>query len=347
MCAMANYWAAKGWPVRLLTLAHGTNPRLHNLNPSVAWEDVDFPRVRARAAPMFRNLACVRHLRRAIVRSEPDVVISFLTSANVPALMATRGLAVPVIVSERIDPAHEPISKGWKYLRRSFYPRAAAVVVQTHAALAYFSPRVQRHARVIPNAVWPPADDAPRADARRNGTRVVVGLGRLAEQKRFDLLVRAFAAIASRHPAWNLEIWGEGAERSHLEQLVQELHLTHRITLPGRTDHACRTLRRADLFVLSSSYEGFPNALCEALACGVASISVDCPSGPGEVIRDGVDGLLVPRDDFDALVAAMDRLMNSEAERQRLAARAPEVVTRFGVDRIMGLWETLIDDVVH
>jgi len=170
----------------------------------------------------------------------------------------------------------------------------------------------------------------------------VLSIGRLDRQKRHDLLLEAFSLVAQKHDC-SLIILGEGPLRGWLEAMVEDMGLSQRVTMPGWVANPWRAAGQCDLFVLTSEYEGFPNALVEAMAYGIAVISFDCPTGPREIIRDGVDGVLVPPLDVEKLAEVMDRLLGDEAERRRLGRRAYEVLERFGIEATMALWEVTLE----
>ena len=345
MSIMANFWVAKGWRVTLLTYDDGSEPPAYDLDAAVVLRPLNIAsRSRMPLQSITNNLNRLLVLRGAIRDSKPQVVISFLDTINVRTLLATTGLGVPVIVSEHTDPAYHQIGWVWNSLRRIAYPHAAHVIALTERALSFFSAAVRKRGCVIPNPISLPDEGSCSGSAGRRN--VVMGMGRLTDEKGFDQLLRAFAMVADKHRVWSLVIWGEGPLRGELEVLRDELGLGGRVSFPGWTSDPFREMGRAGLFVLSSRYEGFGMVLAEAMACGLAVVSFDCPSGPGEIVRHGFDGLLVPRGDVVALSVAMDRLLSDKAERYRLGDRALEVTKRFDKDEVMGMWEVVLREAV-
>jgi glycosyltransferase involved in cell wall biosynthesis len=342
MTTMANHWAAHGWDVTLITLG-SPDGDWYSLHRNVTRVGLDLLRPSSNVLMALRhNAERVNRLRYLLRISRPDVVLSFIDRMNVLTLLAALGLGLPVIVSERTDPREYPVGGVWSGLRSLMYRRAAAVVVQTRA-LHTWAARLTADNRVhvIPNPVEPQRASASPAHHEEQRSRTIVAMGRLSREKAFDLLIHAFHRCAKKHPEWSLVILGEGDERRSLEALAAELNMKDRISLPGLSREPAQILRRAQIFVLSSRYEGFPNALLEAMACGVTVIATDC-AGPREIIRDGVDGLLIPPGDVDALIVSMDRLMGDPVARERLGERATEVRERFSLEHVMAMWESLV-----
>jgi len=346
MSIMANYWVARGEEVTLITFA-AESTDFYYLRPEVKRVVLGLTAASAHLGEALKNnLRRLRRLRQEIRASRPDVVISFIHWTNMLTLLAASGQGAPTIVSERIDARKHRIGPGWSTLRRLLYPKAHAVVVQSEAMRRWTETIVTKDKiYIIPNPVASPADFSG-AVPRPSGPRVVA-MGRLIYQKGFDLLLRAFEKCVAEHPDWSLVVLGEGEERERLTELATRLKIADRIQMPGVVREPAKVLHTADIFVLPSRYEGFPNALLEAMACGVPVVSFDCPSGPIEIIRNGVDGVLVPPEDVDALSTAMKGLMSDESERRRLASRAPEVLQRFGVEKVMEAWERVIQGVVR
>lgn len=344
---MANYWAAKGWSITLLTMDDGSVPPFYNLDPRIK----HIPLGLDRKSPnqlygIWNNLKRIRQLRLKLIEFKPDAAIAFLDTIGVVTILAAQGLKIPVIVDEQIHPAMYPVGRAWEILRQLTYPRTDRVVAITARALSYFSPQIQSRGCVIPNPALPSEDRGENSSDKLLDRPSLIAVGRLHQQKGFDILLQAFAKLKDSHPEWRLIILGEGELRSELETLRDRLGLAERVNFRGVVKNPSDFLKQADIFVMSSRFEGFPNALCEAMACGLPVISTDCLSGPKEIICDGVDGILVPNEDVSALAAAMERLMSNEEERRSLATRAPEVIERFSLEKIMGMWEALLREVI-
>lgn len=343
---MANYWAKKGWKIDLLTFDNDTKAPFYELDYRIAHIPLgvkkDSPNI---LIALKNNLKRIRVLRSKICNNKPDAVISFVDKTNIITILATRGLKMPVVVSERTDPAMFAIGRIWEQLRYWIYPLANRLVVQTKGSLSYFSLQQQTHSTIIPNPVLRPTEEKPVTDKLLT-EQSLIALGRLSSEKDFDLLIKAFACLKDVHSEWTLTILGEGLLRRELETLCQQLGLSKRVNLLGQVKNPYQYLKQADIFVMSSRFEGFPNALCEAMACGLAVIATDCPSGPREIIRDGIDGVLVPSGDVSELAAAIDHLISDEGERKRLATLAPEVLERFSLEKVMEMWEDLLSQVI-
>lgn len=341
MANIANYWAEHGQQVTLISLA-SSGEDFYPLHPGVCRMGLNLIQVSPDAgAAVKNNVRRLKQLRQVIKASQPDVVISFIDQMNVLTLVASVGLGIPVIVCEHTDPYHHDIGFIWSNLRRLFYRRATAIVMLTNELRGWAEQFVNAHGvRVIPNPVS--AVEPSGGSDWKHPRNTIVAVGRLEPVKGFDLLLEAFARCAEKHFDWSLIIIGEGKERGSLEALSGQLGIKDRVEMPGLIQDPFRILRGADLFVLSSRYEGIPLALLEAMACGLAAIATDCSTGPREVIRDGVDGVLVRPNDVDALASAMDRLMTDSVERKRLGMCAADAVERFKIDKVMNMWDELL-----
>lgn len=346
MIWLTSALAAQGHDVTLLTLFP---PASDHYEVGAAVSRVSCPPPVSQPCP-WNDIGCVgrrlRSLRQSILATRPDLVISFIDTVNVQVLLALLGTGVPTVVSERIYPPLHAIGRRWNFLRRLVYPTARAVVMQTRIAGDWARQRWPRwQVREIPNAV-PPPDDATSSAPGWFGPRNVVAMGRLVGQKNFALLVEAFAKATVARPEWHLGIVGEGPEHEALAALGRSLGIAERLHLPGTLRAPWRSLRTADIFAVSSDYEGFPNVLLEAMANGLPTVSTDCPAGPAEIIQDGSDGLLVPPRDVAAFAQALEALMADDVYRLSLGARASAVQRRFSDAAVAASWQGLVEDVL-
>lgn len=339
----ANAWHARGHDVTILVIhpdeGQGDDYPVHEDIRVIRKDLMDRP-VANRIQAAKRVWHCLYGLRKAIKATTPDVALCFFEPLNVRVLMACFGLSFPIVVMEQTHPGQISFGAFWEGWRKRVYPQAAALVNLTEDASGWCRERfnVKRHA-VIPNPVLPPSRFA---DLAHGGPKKVIAAGRLEDQKGFDMLIPAFAHIADAHPDWELVIWGEGTNRADLESQVRQLGMEDRISLPGWTNEMQARMAESDLFVLSSRYEGFGNVVAEALAVGLPVVSFDCESGPGDIVRHEIDGLLVQPNDVFELSKSLAHLMGDDELRLLYGKRAVEAQERFSIERTMEKWDTLL-----
>jgi GalNAc-alpha-(1->4)-GalNAc-alpha-(1->3)-diNAcBac-PP-undecaprenol alpha-1,4-N-acetyl-D-galactosaminyltransferase len=351
---LSNAWVARGDQVTLVPTFSGGGQPFYELDPRVEVrylaDEIGGP---VAGGSGKRYLSRLLALRRLIRARQPDLVLSFLPNVNIAALVATAFTGIPCIVSERSDPSMLPIGRVWSLACRLFYRFADAVTVQTEAVagrIGSIYPGLRRVA-VMPNPLpaaleaEPPRDpDQPAASSRR----VLLSVGRLAPEKRTDLIINSFARLAAAYPDWDLHLVGDGPLRADLQRQIDATGLPQqRIRLLGRSTEPWVLMRQADAFVLASDYEGFPNALLEALALGLPAVSTDCRSGPRELSDDGTVVELVPPGDGAALQQALSTLIGDAALRRRLGvAGAASVRRRYGLAQVLGLWDALFAQIL-
>lgn len=341
---LANHWAAKGWDVTLVTVTNAEND-FYPLHPSVRRIALNHElRGEGLLLSATTFVSRVASLRRVLRQVRPDVALGMMPTANTLLALAGLGLGIPSVGSLHFHPPMCQLQMTDEWSQRLSYGLLDGLIVLTEETAQW----LRQHKRptrlwVIPNAVtWPLPQLEPRLSPSgivHQGSNVIVAVGRLEVEKGFDLLIEAFAPLAAKYTDWILVVLGEGGERPALEALIERHGLHGRVFLAGRVGNVGEWYEAAALFVLSSRFEGFPNALVEALASGVPVISFDCETGPRDIIRHGVNGLLVPPGDVVRLTNAMDCLMGNEALRRRLGMRAAEVREQLAFERIGAMWE--------
>lgn len=349
--SLANHWAAKGWEVTIVTLSQKSLD-FYELHPAVKRTALELAGESANVlAGLWQNIRRVLALRRVLRQVQPDIALGMMTTANVLLALAAWGLpTLRTVGAEHNHPPQLPLGYLWETLRSHTYGLLNAVTALSSEGRDWIKKNTNaQRISVIPNAVtWPLSGQEPRISPgalRQSERRVLLAVGRLQAQKGFDWLVEAFSKLADKHFDWDLVILGEGPLRATLDKQVLESGLGRRIFLPGLAGNVGEWYENADLFVMSSRFEGFPMTLVEAMAHGLAAVSFDCDTGPRDIIRHELDGLLVSPGNVTELTAALDCLASDTLMRQRFAERAVEVRERFSMERIAGMWEELFEDI--
>jgi len=327
MLKLAGAFAESGLNVDLVVAA-AEGPYLSQVPPQVRLVDLAASRV----------LTSLPGLARYLRRYRPAALLSAMEHANLVALWARAIARVPmrVVVSIRItvsqDVQHGQPLRGRLATKCAglFYRTAQGVVAVSDGVADDFA-NVTGFRRSGIRTIYNPVvaselsalAEAPVNDPWFAGGEppVVLGVGRLTMQKDFPTLLHAFARVRSQRLA-RLLILGEGEKRSELEALAQKLGLGRDVRLPGYVDNPFAYMRRCSVFVLSSAYEGLPNSLIEAMACGAPVVSTDCPSGPAEILEGGRYGCLVPIGDADAMASAILAILRNAPDTTSTRQRA-------------------------
>ena len=343
---LCNAWAERGDRVTLIpTFSGGGQPfyKISNTVELIYLANV----VGIKKNPVVGYAQRLFALRRLIAERRPDVIISFLENVNVAAIIASAFLRIPLIICERNDPSSEPRSKFWEFACRSTYRYADMLTVQTEAVaekVMQIYPRLKQ-VRSIPN----PLPDGTVAIAKSGLYRrrkTLLSLGRLVAQKQVNITINAFAEVAPYFEKWDLHIYGEGPLKIKIEEQICNLGLQERVFLKGLTAEPWQIMADSDAFVMTSKYEGFPNALLEAMSVGLPCVVFDCPSGPREITSNGKYAMLVKLDDQNGLITALEKIMSNESFGVELGNQArASILLRYNLSAVLDRWDQLFRDV--
>ncbi|MBQ0062669.1 MAG: glycosyltransferase [Prevotella sp.] len=297
---------------------------------------------------LLHNIKQLKFTRKRIIDFAPDVIISFYAIDTILAWLASKGLDIPIVYSQRCDPYNTSFKE---HLYEKLAIRLAKhIVFQSTGAQHYYSKKTQEKSHIIFNPLQveflPKKQYMPDDDKKQ---RVIVAVGRLSEQKNHKLLITAFNSIKDDIPNVVLQIFGDGPLRESLQDYINSLHLQEHVILMGNKNNVTDYVSQADVFVLPSLYEGQPNALLEAMCIGVPCISTDwSPKGTiADLIKDGENGIIVANNNVEDMIVAIEKMLSDNDSARKMGCNATQLSHIINSDAICQIWLTTISEIVN
>lgn len=334
---LANVMAKRGYEVHFIVLAEFS--KRYPISDKVIVHDLTGAESKGLHPIIGRYLA----LKIAYSEIQPDITIHYNLQSAYLTLAMPRKVYGKAIYSERGDPYDKEYSGLLGKIRDWTVKGMDGLVFQSEGARDFFDESVRTKSVVIHNSVEVPVDKYPVPEYRR---KRIVSAGRLHEQKNYDLLIDAFAKIAKDIPEYELVIYGDGDLRDSLQKKIHGYGLNEQISLLPACKDLWDNIQDASLFVLSSDFEGMPNALMEAMALGIPSVSTDCrPGGARTLIEDGVNGFVVPRMNVDALAEKMKYVIEHPEVAKTISEGGRKIAETHDEKRTFDKWEVFIKSV--
>lgn len=330
---VSDYFVSNGYKVKILLLYkqkrfYETNKNIEIIEPGCKY---------SKYFKFLYYIYAVIYLRKTIKKIQPDRILSFGELTNPLVLLSMRGTDFPVYISDRSSPLRK---QGFliRMLSKLVYGKSKGIIAQTEIAAEIKQKQYGSAVRikVIPNVLR----TVKQFDSERKKT--ILAFGRLYYVKGFDQLIQAFALVAEQCKDWNVQIVGSGPEAYTLNSMIENCKLKDRILILPESKDVDLHLSTAGIFVMPSRSEGFPNALCEAMAAGLACISFDFVAGPSEIITNNVNGFLVPDGDINAMAQTILKVAQDEDLRLRTGANAQHIVDQLSYENTAKLYEEFI-----
>ena len=288
----------------------------------------------------LRTYRRIKKLKKILKSENPDIIVSLLPEPTFRIMILKIFLNIKTIISVRNDPNIEYNSIFKKFLVRILYFQADGFIFQTPDAQKWFPKKIQKKSVVIPNPINKDFVCKPYNGKRE---KTIVTVGRLEKQKNHKLLIRSFSEVLKKHDDYILKIYGSGTLKLELEKLIEKLNLKDSVKLMGEVSNIKEEIYKSALFVLSSDYEGMPNALMEAMALGLPCVSTNCPiGGPKYLINNKKNGILVNTNDNKELTQAINFLIENDSIARNIGYNANKICKELNPHKIYSEWEQYI-----
>ena len=333
LSVLANYLAERNYDVHVLAIA--SDCVSYPLSEKVRYEYVAIMQIYKKVG-LLREFQVMGKIYKEIKRIAPDYVIGFDDSIIIRSVPSAWLQGRKILVSERIDPSIYGLPM--RIVRQVAYDMAKSVVFQTEDAQKFFPKRTQRKSVVIPN---PLTENLPYRLEETN--KDIIMACRLRSQKNVHLAIRGFAKFYPGHEDYRLVVYGEGEQLEELQALATELGVGDNVVFPGHVSDIHQRMRSCAMYLSTSDYEGISNSMLEALAIGAPSVCTDCPVGGARMfIKDGVNGILTPVGDADAVAAALTRIADDADFAASLSKESVKIRELLSTNVICPQWEALL-----
>lgn len=275
---------------------------------------------------------------------KPDLILSFIGKNNLMAIMTAKSLHIPVVVSVRAKFEMEYPSKAMRLAMRYTFPKAAGVVLQSRGASMQLPESIKKKTVVLPNSINP---DFIRDMFKGDRDKTIVTVGRIDENKNHKLIIDAFNKIRNEYPDYELHIYGDGPDRDKLFRYAGAKGLNDKVIFEGSVTDVADKIQASSMFVLASDMEGMPNALIEAMSLGIPCITTDCMYDTSELVKDNINGIVIPKGDMDAMAEAMKKLIDDHEYAARLGNSASRIKEEVAPDVINRKWEDYFQSIMR
>lgn len=340
---LAEYFCKIGYQVTMVTQYAAENEYVISKGIKRVISEIEETELTgSRIVNFYRRTANLRRIWKTV---QPDLILSCIGKNNFMSVITTLFSKIKVVVSIVGEPTEEYSSTVMRVLAKVLFIKADGIVLQTEDSKVFFPQYLLKKSVILQNSLNPHFM-RDRYEGVRD--RQIVSVGRLDANKNQAMLIEAFAGIAERYPEYSVVCYGDGESRGQLEALIEQFHLQDRVQLPGVTTDVAAMIRKASVFVLTSYTEGMPNALIEAMALGLSVISTDCPcGGPKELIREGVNGMLIPVGDVEALTVALVTMLEDTVFMDKLGRNAAQIQDRLNPERVNQQWNEYFEGILN